>query len=32
MAQITIAEAMGQTPRALTSDEPLHEIVERVRD
>jgi CIC family chloride channel protein len=29
MGQITIAEAMGQTPRALTPDEPLQEIVER---
>jgi CIC family chloride channel protein len=29
MAQITVAEAMGQTPRALTPDEPLDEIVER---
>ena len=29
MAQITVAEAMGQTPRALTPDQPVHEIVER---
>jgi CBS domain-containing protein len=29
MAQITVAEAMGPTPRPLTPDEPLHEIVER---
>jgi CIC family chloride channel protein len=29
MAQISVAEAMGQTPRALTPDEPLHEIAER---
>ena len=29
MAQITVAEAMGQTPRALTPDQPLREIVER---
>ena len=30
MAQITIAEAMGQTPQALTPDQPLREIVERL--
>jgi chloride channel protein, CIC family len=29
MAQITIAEAMGQTPRALTPDQPLNEIAKR---
>ena len=29
MAQITVAEAMGQTPQALTPEQPLREIVER---
>jgi CIC family chloride channel protein len=29
MAQITIAEAMGKTPRPLTPDQPLQEIVAR---
>ena len=29
MAQITVAEAMGQTPKALAPEQPLREIVER---
>ena len=29
MARITVAEAMGETPAALTPDERLHKIVER---
>ena len=29
MAQITVAEAMGQTPRAVRPEQPLREIVER---
>ena len=29
MAQITVAEAMGNPPRAVTPDQPLHELVKR---
>ncbi|MGI8413083.1 MAG: chloride channel protein [Solirubrobacteraceae bacterium] len=29
MAQITVAQAMGRAPKALTPDEPLHDIVAR---